>query len=127
MPGSRVYVEGLDETIRAFGRMDRRLSGDIRKQMRGIGQFVAKAANENAKGQGLVGKTKRLSRGNRPAVKGSTLLVRNRVENRGFNYPAVSEYKRGRAFLEPALDEQEPRVIREFERMLDELGSDWAA
>jgi hypothetical protein len=130
-----VKVEGLQELTQAFGRMDRALSRELRREYRVIGQLVGRRIKTIAEALGLRGsertgdhKPGALIRGVRPAVRGSTLVIQDLVRRKGFPYPQVAEGWIGghgdkRPFMEPGLDASGREVEDAFGDMLDRLSS----
>lgn len=119
-----VRVEGLNEVIRAFRRMDRSLAREVQMELRHISQFVADDAKVTATGKGLVD-AGRLVRGIKPFYRGATAGVRSSVTRKGYPYGGVYEFGRGvaRAFLEPTVRRDEHKIVEAFEDMLDRLTS----
>lgn len=77
MAGQVVSVQGLDEFIRATARVNKKAAGFVRKELRvGVGGKFVKDVKATISGEGLV-QSGRLRNSIRPAVKGSTLLVRS--------------------------------------------------
>lgn len=105
-------VTGLDDLIRTMGRIDRKTAGELRREMRTtIGRDFSRDAKQRITDNGLV-KTGRLRNSIRPAVRGSTLVVRsspplNPGKRSPQGYAPVYEYgsDAARAFLGPTLDE----------------------
>jgi hypothetical protein len=130
-----LHVEGLQELLQAFGRMDKSLSREVRREYRTIGALVARRIKTIAEAEGLRGSARTgdhqpgaLIRGVRPAVKGSTLVVQDLVRRNGFPYPQVAEgwisgHGEERPFMEPGLDASTQAVVHGFEDMLDRISS----
>jgi hypothetical protein len=128
-----VRVEGLQELLQAFGRMDKSLSRELRREYRSIGGLVARRIKTIAEGIGLRGSARTgdhkpgaLIRGVRPAVRGSTLVVQDLVRRNGFPYPQVAEgwiagHGAMRPFMEPGLDASTGVVLDGFGEMLDRI------
>jgi len=137
-----VAVEGLHEFVRAVSRVDKEAVRALRKELRtGIGGAVVREVKASVEAVGLVGKAAKpgyrpggLRASIRPAVRGSTLLVRSSPPLRPgrrspMGYAAIYEYGgRGggegvgpRAFMEPvARDWQESgRAEEAFAGFLD--------
>lgn len=103
MASSAIKVDGLDELIRSMSRIDKGIAKEMRARLRkDVGEPFARDAKLRAPV-----KSGKLRRSIRPAVKGTTVVVRDTATNRGFNYPAVMEFAHGgeRAFLDPTLDQ----------------------
>lgn len=131
--GGSVRVEGLSELIRDFNRMNKQLARDLRRELLDIGQIVADEAKDvqipnqnlatNQTGQDDKRNTGRLQKGVRPRMRGTAVIVENRAKNRGYRYPAIYEYNKGRPFLNPALDARTDDVVEALDDMLGRLVS----
>lgn len=126
-----VAVEGLDDLVRAFQRVDAKVPREMRKQLRNeVGRPFVADAKEHVGSVGLV-KTGKLRRSIRPLVQGSTLLVRDSATNKGFPYPAVYEFGKGgaRAFLGPTADEwiQSGKLEKHMEGFMEWVETEWDA
>lgn len=72
-----ISVQGLDEFIRATARVNKKAAGFVRKELRvGVGGAFVKDVKSAISAEGLV-RSGKLRGSIRPAVKGSTLLVRS--------------------------------------------------
>lgn len=140
MIAGRVQVEGLDELLRAFSRLERGLARELRNELRRVGYRFARDAKQTVTARGLV-RTGRLRGSLRPAVRGATLVVRSSPPlNPGPRSAAgyASVYENGarggdgvgkRAFLEPTLRAWlgTGRLERELEAFLDWVEKEFAA
>ena len=133
-----VRVEGLDELVRAFGRLDRGLRRELQKHLRVIGKIVADDAKAVASEKGLRGGAGDpheglLIRSIRPRVRGGSAFVADTAVTTSPKYPAGYPYPKriefagggARAFLAPALDRSRERVVSELERLVDWVESDF--
>lgn len=126
--GYAVNVNGLDELVRAFRKMDRETARAVQRRLREAADVVAEEAKSVAEAQGLH-RTGRLVRSIRPFYSGTTAGVRAGATNRGYPYPARYEYGgRGtgegvgpRAFLAPALERKRDEVEQRLEQMIDDV------
>lgn len=138
-----VEIIGLRETIRALNQAEKGLGRAVQNELRAVAAKVAGTAKEIAEQRGLRGDPGTdKGRGHpgllissiRPGVRGSTAYVRDsatRVSAKypdGYVYPAVYEYGgRGqtahgpRAFLQPAVERDEPEVLAMLENALGRL------
>lgn len=135
-----VRVEGLDALVRSFGRVNRKAAGQVRKEMRtGIGGEFVRDVKSRIEGLGLV-RSGKLRASIRPAVKGSTLVVRSSPPLRpgrrsAMGYAAIYEYggRSGagafRPYLGPTLDawRDSGKVETEFNEFLDWVEKEFAA
>jgi hypothetical protein len=130
---ARVLVEGLDETIRAFARVDKALAGELRKELRTrVGGEFVRDVKSRISGEGLVDRGK-LRASIRPAVRGSTLVVRSSPPLRPgpksrLGYAAIYEHGRGRRpFLEPTLDQWagSGKAEEQLDSFLEWMESEW--
>ena len=139
MAGGTVRVEGLHELLGALGRVDRGATREIRKELRvGVGGAFVRDVKDRISLMGLV-KSGKLRASIRPAVRGSTLVVRSspplhpgRRSSEG--YAAVYEYgahggRRRRAFLEPTLDawQTNGKLEESMSGFLGWIESEWRA
>lgn len=120
-----VVVEGLDELVRAAGRIDKGMSRELRKELRvSVGGSFARDAKEKV--PVLTGRAKR---GIRPSVRGTTVYIKNTATNRGFNYPAVLEFANGgaNASLGPTADEwnSSGKLVESMEGFMDWIDTEW--
>lgn len=120
--GNAIVVEGLDDLIRSFARLDKNLAKEIRKQERRVGTIVARRQREAALARGLR-KTGKLARSNKPIVRGSTLYVVNRATNDGFPYPVMYE-ETGRSFFYQPAEDSMPEVVQGFDDMLGRMAGE---
>lgn len=134
--GGSVRVEGLTALIRDFNRMDKQLARDLRRELLSIGQIVADEARDTQvphqelaagqQGKDKKANTGRLQKSIRPRMRGAATIVEARQDafRKGYFYPAIYEYGKGRAFLEPALDAKTEEVIDALDDMLDRVTSE---
>lgn len=133
--GGTIRVEGLAELIRDFYRIDKQLSGDLRRELVEVGKIVADdAKNVQMPRQGLAagqgGKDGRANSGTlqnsiRSKMRGqSTVIVEQRRNKKmRYAYGAIYEFDRGRAYLGPALDAKSSEVIEAIDDMFDRVVS----
>jgi len=140
MAGSTAYVEGLDQFVRSVGRVSKGSVREIRKELRvGVGGVFVKDVKARIDEQGLV-QSGRLRGSIRPAVRGSTLIIRSKPQKPGprspEGYNAVYEFgKRGesefgpRAFLYPTAEEWNAsgKTERAFEGFLEWIERTYAS
>ena len=110
-----VEVTGLNELVRAFGRIDKGMSRQFRQQLRvGVGGPVAQDMKELARSRGLR-QTGKLINSIRPAVRGATLFINASATNKGYPYPAVYEFGRGgaRSFMQPVVYRLDAGLLEE--------------
>lgn len=70
-------MEGLNELIRSFGRVNKKSAGQVRKELRGsVGKAFVLAVKDRISANSLV-QSGKLRGSIRPAVKGSQLVVRS--------------------------------------------------
>lgn len=124
-----VTVEGLDGLLRAAGRIDRKASAQLRRELRvTVGGAFVKDAKVKVDEVGLV-KTGRLKRGIRPSVQGSIVLIRDTAVNKGYSYPALHEFAHGgaRAFLGPTVDmwNSSGKLETKMEGFMDWIEREW--
>lgn len=120
-----IRVEGLRELERAFKRIDKGLSKELREGMKGAADIVAREARQRAGAQGLV-LTGRLVRGIRPGYRRNGAVVRSTATQRGFNYARRHEFEHGgaRAYLMPAADAKRDEARKAAEKVIAKLGGD---
>jgi hypothetical protein len=111
---ARVLVEGLDETIRAFARVDKALAGELRKELRTrVGGEFVRDVKSRISGEALV---VRSSPPLRPGPKSR------------LGYAAIYEHGRGRRpFLEPTLDQWagSGKAEEQLDSFLEWMESEW--
>lgn len=125
-----IEVEGLQQTLRAFGRIEKGMRKELRKQLVEIAGVVAETARSIAEQKGLHESGALIARIH-PGMRSSYAYVADTARRKsrkypgGFNYPAVYEYGHGRAraFLEPAAKQDEEKAVTLVEGMLDRLTS----
>lgn len=132
MAGSTAYVEGLDQFVRSVGRVSKGSVREIRKELRvGVGGVFVKDVKARIDEQGLV-QSGRLRGSIRPAVRGSTLIIRSKPQKPGprspEGYNAVYEFG-PRAFLYPTAEEWNAsgKTERAFEGFLEWIERTYAS
>jgi hypothetical protein len=136
--GDHVQVEGLDELVKAFGRVDKGLRRELQKQLRVIGKGVVDQARAVAASEGLHGSGRDPHPGQliskmTVSVRGGSVYVRDTAKTvstkypQGYNYPQRLEYEAGgsRSFLRRGLEERRGTVIRDMERLVDWIADEW--
>ena len=112
-----VRVEGLNELVRAFGKMDKELRRDLQREL----SKAAKIVREEA-AAGFMHVSARSAGGFRPRVRGSTAVVEQRLRRttglRG-DYGAHQMW-----YLLKALRDKEDAVVESIDKMLGNLGED---
>lgn len=123
--GGTVRVDGLEELIRDLTRVQKDLKPRIRAELKDVASIVADEAQKIATARGLVDSGK-LVRSIRPGMSGSTALIRETANRRGFPYPALYEYGGSsshpkRPFMEPAVARKQDQVRDELEKVVDRV------
>jgi hypothetical protein len=124
--GGTLQVEGLAQLQRDLNRVNKTAKGEVRDGLKGVGKIVSDQAQLIAAAKGL-NKTGQLIRRIVPTVRQQGVFVEAKAKRKspkypsGYPYPAVYEYgiRRGRPFLEPALNKSQNEVERAMERWLD--------
>lgn len=124
--GGTLRVEGLAALQRDLNRVNKTAKGEVRDGLKDVGRIVSDQAQLIAMAKGL-NKTGQLVRRIVPTVRQQGVFVEAKAKKRspkypaGYPYPAVYEYgtRRGRPFLEPALDSSKRSVERAMEHWLD--------
>lgn len=125
--GGTLRVEGLAALQRDLNRVNKTAKGEVRDGLKDVGDIVAQKARFIAAAKGLRGKTGDLISKTVPTVRQQGVFVEAKAKRKspkypgGYRYPAVYEYglRRGRPFLEPALDQSKNEVERAMEHWLD--------
>lgn len=128
MAQEHIRIDGLNELIRAVGRIDKDASKELRKELKASvgGKFVTEVRAHIAL-KGLV-RSGRLMRSIKPAVRGADLVIRSSPAlNPGAKsrqgYAAVYEFGYGgrRAYMQPTRDEwfATGRLEHELDRYLN--------
>lgn len=129
MPDGAVYVDGLDGLVRAFKRTEGALPSAVDHGLHAAGVVVADEGKQQAEAQGLhetgllIENIYSVSRGPVAVVRDTTM--RTVRANAPYSYPRRWEYG-GRPFLRPALAAKTEEVEGILDRMLAELGGEWA-
>lgn len=133
--GGSIRVQGLAQLIGDFYKIDRRLSYELRRELVEIGNIVSdEAKNTTLPGQQLAAgqggadgrpNTGALQRSIRSKMRGqSTVVVESRrTTKRRYAYGAIYEFNKGRAFLEPALNNKTEDIMRSIDDMFTRLVS----
>lgn len=126
---STVRVEGLQELIRDFGRLEKGIAKEVRAELKDVAGIVAEEARSIAESVGLRD-SGRLIRTTRPFARGATAGVRTTATRNGYPYGLRYEFEgRGgdaagpRAYLAPALEEKSDAVVEELGEVIDRLTS----
>lgn len=110
MAGETIKVHGLNEFVRALKQAD----GDVKKEftrgLRDAAKVVAAEAKDVASSEGLM-RTGALIRGIGVSVRGTKAFVKDKTTRNGFSYPGLYEFKRGRPFMQPALERKTTEVV----------------
>lgn len=117
-----IRVQGLDQVVRGFRRIDGSLAREVQMELKSIAGFVADDARTYATAIGLRDSGD-LAHGIKPFYRGATAGVRSTVKRRGYPYGGVYEFGKGgaRAFLAPTVKRDEAKIVEAFEDMLDRL------
>ena len=124
--GGTLRVEGLAALQRDLRKVNKTANKEVRDGLKDIGRVVSDEAKLIAAAKGLH-KTGQLIRRIVPTVRQQGVFVEAKARKKspkypgGYRYPAVYEYgmRRGRPFLEPALDKSKTKVERAMEQWLD--------
>ena len=124
--GGTLRVEGLAALQRDLRKVNKTANKEVRDGLKDIGRVVSDEAQLIAAAKGLH-KTGQLIRRIVPTVRQQGVFVEAKARKKspkypgGYRYPAVYEYgiRRGRPFLEPALDKTKNQVERAMEHWLD--------
>lgn len=124
--GGTLRVEGLAALQRDLRKVNKTANKEVRDGLKDVGRIVSDQAKLIAAAKGLH-KTGELIRKIAPSVRQQGVFVQAKAKRKspkypgGYPYPAVYEYgtRRGRPFLEPALDRSKDEVERAMEHWLD--------
>lgn len=122
MPKIKIDDSELRDFRRDLVRAGEDVEKEVKRELRDIAKDVAGAARDFAQAKGLRD-TGALIAGIKPQVRGTAAFVRSSATRGGFPYPAVHEFAGGgvRAFLAPAVEESEAKVVEEFEEIVDRV------
>lgn len=111
-----VVIRGLDETVRAFNRLDKRLAKETRDELKKVAEPVMSAA------RGKVAAYRGSRPGSiRPRARGASVYVTQgakKVTGKRGDFGLLQQRK-----LEEALEENEAEVYRGVEGFLDRFSS----
>lgn len=124
-----VEIQGLREFRRALRQIDPKLTVGITVALRDAAQIVATAARRRAPKR-----SGRMAVSTRPYARGLEAGVRTTATRvspaypAGYPYPKRIEFENGgaRAFLAPALEENQDRVARRMEFLLSDIEDVWS-
>jgi len=124
--GGTLRVEGLAALQRDLRKVNKTANKEVRDGLKDVGRIVSDQAKLIAAAKGL-NKTGQLIRKITPSVRQQGVFVQAKAKRKsprypgGYPYPAIYEYgiRRGRPFLEPALDRSKSEVERAMEHWLD--------
>lgn len=124
--GGTLRVEGLAALQRDLNKVNKTAKSEVRDGLKDVGRIVADKAQFTALAKGL-NQTGQLARKIVPTVRQQGVFVEAKAKKKsrkyptGYPYPAVYEYgtRRGRPFLEPALESSKAEVERAMEHWLD--------
>jgi hypothetical protein len=124
--GQTLQIRGLAALQRDLGKVNKTAKKEVRDGLKDVGDIVSREAKLIASAKGL-NKTGTLIRRIVPTVRQQGVFVEAKARKKskkypgGYRYPAVYEYgiKRGRPFLEPALQRKQADVERAMEKWLD--------
>lgn len=124
---AEVRVKGLAELQRMLRRADRELRRKVDARLAETATEVVAEARAIAEAKGLR-ESGDLIRNIKPFVRIGVVGVTSSARHRGYPYPRRLEYEnRGagtvgpRAHLNPAVDRTEPKTMRDFNEILDDL------
>jgi metal-dependent amidase/aminoacylase/carboxypeptidase family protein len=124
---AEVHVKGLAELQRQLRRADRELRKKVDARLAQTATEVAAEARAIAESKGLR-ESGDLIRNIKPFVRIGIVGVTSSARHRGYPYPRRLEYEgRGggkvgpRAHLNPAVDDTEPKTMRELSDVLTDL------
>lgn len=112
-----IIIEGSNELVRAFGRVDKDLKRGLQRELRGAAQIVAGAAREKLSALNPPA-TGRTITGVRPRLRIGSAYVEQRLGKTTGKRGDWGATQMKRAFL-PALSEKTDEVMESVERMLD--------
>lgn len=116
--GDGIEVHGVNETIRAFQRVDAKVARELRTSFGRVAEPVVDQAQANVRRLRLV-KSGDMLRKFRVSVRRGEAVVRNTSRHRGYDYPRKIEYT-DRSFLRSALDTSRREVLAAFEQWVDD-------
>ena len=115
-----IRVQGLNEIRRDFASAGKESRRAFTAAMKGIAEGVADTARSIASREGLFQSGDLINK-IKPAVRGTVALIRATAARDGFPYPGLYEFAdRDRPFLQPALTQDEGRIVDGLD---DALGS----
>lgn len=124
MPGASLKVHGFREMQRAFAKASPNLKKEQRQTLKKVAEPVRDDAVTLAVGD-IPGVGVAWSRF-RIGITTRHVYVAPQRRGRGrLRRPNFAQLLMDRA-MQPALDDNEDKIEQEFERMLDEIGRDWA-
>ena len=115
MAQDTLYVEGLPELVRAFGRIDKDLKRGLQREISDAAKIVRDEA-----ASGFMHISARSAGGFRPRVRGATAVVEQRYRKTTGLRPDYGSHQMW--YLLKALREKEDAVIARLELMLDVIG-----
>lgn len=115
-----VHVEGLDQLVRTFGKIDRGLRRELQGRLRKVGLLVAADYRATAPR-----KTGKMAESAKPSVRGGSVFVRVTATKASpkypkYRYPNRIEYEAGSGQpLHASLERQRPAVVNELGDVVD--------
>lgn len=119
MATGTVRVDGLDDLVRAFGKISKDLRREVQRELSDAAKIVATEARAKISGLAPPGSPRTVG-GVRPRVRGSTAFVEQRLGKTTGKRGDWGAIQMRRAFL-PSLDEKQDEVVERLDRMLDRL------
>lgn len=121
MPSPTVHVEGLRELQRAFKAADARLQRELRSTLREVAEPVRADAERLASGNiPTAGAWAQMKTG----ATGTAVYIAPKQRGRKHKRPNFGRMLLGLAMV-PAVERNEPRVVKGLEDWLDAIGRDW--
>lgn len=105
-----VKVHGLNEFVRDLKKADADVKREFQRALRDAAKMVAAEAKVVAAARGLF-RTGKLISGIGVSVRGTRAYVKDKTTRDGFPYPGLYEFKRGRPFMQPALEQKTDAVV----------------
>jgi hypothetical protein len=117
MAGETVRVEGLNDLVRAFGRLDKDLRRGVQKELAASAEIVRADA-----AAGFMHVNARSAGGFRPRVRGATAVVQQRYSRTTGQRPDYGRHQMW--YLLKALRDKEGEVVARLDLMLGRLGGE---
>jgi len=118
-----VRVEGLNELIRAFGKVDKDLKRGVQRELQASADIVSQATKSKIGSLSPPGSSRTIG-GVRPRVRGSTAVVEQRLGKTTGKRGDWGVTQMHRGFL-PALSEKTTEVVQRLDEMLGRLAGEF--